>query len=78
MPQLIQTGHYNHPWIGISGTSLTYDLAQAMNLNPDQKGALVVSVTSNSPAQKAGLEGGTNQTTVNGQPVLLGGDVIIA
>ncbi|MEJ2350139.1 MAG: PDZ domain-containing protein, partial [Anaerolineales bacterium] len=25
-----------------------------------------------------GLEGGTNQTTVNGQPVLLGGDVIIA
>jgi serine protease Do len=78
VPQLIQTGHYNHPWIGISGTSLTYDLAQAMNLNPDQKGALVVSVTSNSPAQKAGLEGGTNQTTVNGQPVLLGGDVIIA
>jgi serine protease Do len=78
VPQLIQTGHYNHPWIGISGTSLTYDLAKAMNLNPDQKGALVVSVAPNSPAQKAGLQGGSNQTTVSGQPVLLGGDVIVA
>jgi serine protease Do len=78
VPALIQTGHYDHPWIGISGTTLTYDLAQAMNLNPDQQGVLVADVSPNSPAQKAGLQGGTQQTTVNGQPVVLGGDVITA
>jgi serine protease Do len=78
VPSLIQTGKYDHPWIGISGTSLTSDLAQAMNLDPSQRGALVVDIAQNSPAAKAGLQGGDNQTTVNGQPVVLGGDVIIA
>lgn len=78
VPSLIQTGKYDHPWIGISGTSLTSDLAQAMNLDPSQRGALVVDIAQNSPASKAGLQGGDNQTTVNGQSAVLGGDVIIA
>lgn len=78
VPSLISTGHYDHPWIGISGTSMTYDLAKAMNLNPEQKGALVVDVVSNSPASAAGLQGSNNQVTINGQPVPVGGDVITA
>ena len=78
VPSLIKSGHYDHPWIGISGTTLTRDLAQAMNLNADQRGVLVADVSPNSPAQKAGLQGGTQQTTVNGQPVVLGGDIITA
>jgi serine protease Do len=75
---LIQTGQYQHPWIGISGISLTYDLANAMNLNPQQKGALVVDVAKNGPAAKAGLQGSNQQTTINGQQVPVGGDVITA
>ncbi|MGA9192900.1 MAG: trypsin-like peptidase domain-containing protein [Anaerolineales bacterium] len=75
---LIQTGQYQHPWIGISGTSLTYDLAKAMNLDPQQKGALVVDVAKNGPAAKAGLQGSNQQTTINGQQVPVGGDVITA
>ena len=78
VPALISTGHYDHPWIGISGTSMTYDLAQAMNLNPEQKGALVVDVAPNSPAAAAGLQGSNNQVTINGQLVPVGGDVITA
>ena len=75
---LIQTGQYRHPWIGISGTSLNYDLAQAINLDPQQKGALVVDVASNGPAAKAGLQGSNQQATINGQQIPVGGDVITA
>ncbi len=78
VPALIQTGHYAHPWIGISGTSLDPTLAQAMRLNADQRGALVVDVTPGSPADKAGVRGSTRQTTIDGQSVRVGGDVITA
>ncbi len=78
VPTLIQTGRYDHSWIGISGTSLTYDLALAMNLGPQQRGALVNSVNSNSPASKAGLRGSTRTASINGMDTPVGGDVITA
>jgi serine protease Do len=78
VPDLIKSGHYDHPWIGISGASMTPDLAGAMNLNSDQRGALVIEVLPNSPAEKAGLQGSARQATINGQQVNVGGDVITA
>lgn len=69
VPQLIQNGEVQHPWLGISGGDLTADLAQAMGLNRDQQGVLVSSIITGGPAALAGLQGGNNQ---NG----LGGDVI--
>jgi serine protease Do len=78
VPILIQTGHYDHPYLGISGTTLAPDLAKAMNLNTDQKGALVVQVTASGPASKAGLMASTSQTQIAGQNVPIGGDVITA
>lgn len=78
VPVLIKTGHYDHPYLGISGTDLTYDLATAMNLPSTQKGALVISVSPNGPAAAAGLQGSNNQVTINGQTEVVGGDVITA
>jgi serine protease Do len=78
VPVLIQSGHYDHPYLGISGTTLTPDLAKAMNLSANQKGALVEQVTANSPAAKAGLIGSTRQVQILGQAVLVGGDLITA
>ncbi len=78
VPVLIQTGHYDHPYLGISGTTLTPDLAKAMNLNANQKGALVEQVTAGGPAAKAGLIGSTRQVQISGQTALVGGDVITA
>jgi serine protease Do len=78
VPALISTGHYDHPWLGISGTSLTPDIATADNLPSNQQGVLVVDVTSGGPASKAGIQGGSNQTAVGGNQVPLGGDVITA
>jgi serine protease Do len=78
VPALIQTGHYDHPYIGITGTTLTSDLAKAMSLDPTQQGALVIDVVPNSPAAKAGIQGSTGQATINGSQAPIGGDVIVA
>jgi serine protease Do len=77
-PELIKSGKYEHSWLGISGGSMIPDLATAMNLKSDQRGALVGKVTAGSPAEKAGLHGSEKQTTINGENVNVGGDVIIA
>ncbi len=78
VPTLIKTGRYEHAWLGISGTSLSPELAKAMDLKADQRGALVVDVVPDSPADKAGLRGSDRQVTVEGQSVPVGGDVIVA
>ncbi len=75
-PSLIKTGTYAHSWLGITGIALTPDLAKAMNLPSDQRGALVGDVASGGPADKAGLLGSTQTVTVNGQDFIVGGDVI--
>ncbi len=77
VPSLIKTGTYNHPWLGFSGVNITPDVAQAMNLSPTQQGALVVDVTPNGPADKAGLAG-SQSVRRNRQSVTTGGDIITA
>lgn len=77
VPALIQNGKAQHPYIGFSGTTLGPDLAQAMNLDASQRGALVISVTPGTPAEQAGLRGGNKQVTVAGIPTNVGGDLIV-
>ena len=78
VPALIEAGHYEHPWLGISGMTLTPDLAQAMDLEPDRRGVLVADVTSGSPADDAGLQGSDRQAEIEGIQVNVGGDIILA
>jgi 2-alkenal reductase len=78
VPALISNGKYDHPYLGISGISMTPDIAQAMNLPTDTRGALVEQVTSGGPADKAGLQPSTNTVTINGVEGTVGGDVITA
>ncbi len=78
VPALIKDGKYVHSWLGVSGTTLTPDLATAMKLDAGQRGALVEEVLPNSPAEKAGLKASNQQTAINGQNVNVGGDVITA
>jgi S1-C subfamily serine protease len=77
IPTLIAGKQFEHPWLGISGTTLGLDLAKAMNLSV-QHGVLVVQVLNNSPASKAGLQGSNQTVTFQGQDVPSGGDVITA
>ncbi|MGE5530720.1 MAG: S1C family serine protease, partial [Bacteroidota bacterium] len=53
-PELIRTGKFEHPYIGIRGGTLTSQVAEAMKLPATTRGALVVEVTPGSPAEKAG------------------------
>jgi S1-C subfamily serine protease len=78
VPALIKDGKYVHTWLGISGTTLVPDLATAMKLDSAQRGALVEEVMPNSPAEKAGLKGSSQQVTLDGQNTNVGGDVITA
>jgi S1-C subfamily serine protease len=59
VPTLIQKGSYDHPWLGISGGSMTADVAQSAGLPINYKGVVVSSIQSGSPAEKAGLKGTT-------------------
>jgi len=74
--QLISTGKVTHTWLGIEGAEVTNDIAKALNL-PVTHGVLVGKVVPGGPAAKAGIHGGNTQATVAGQPMVLGGDIII-
>jgi len=76
LPFLIATGQYKHPWMGISGLDLSLDIAEAMGLE-EVKGFLIITVIEGSPAEKAGLRGGTEIVTIGGEQILIGGDVVI-
>ncbi len=78
VPSLISTGKYDHPYLGVSGTDMTPDIASAMNLPTDTRGALVIQVSPGGPAAAAGLQGSNNTVTINGQQGTVGGDVITA
>jgi S1-C subfamily serine protease len=74
--QLIQTGQYMHPWIGIMSVDLEPDIAEALGLNIT-KGTIVVEVVAESPADVAGIKAGNQTTTIDGRTFTLGGDVIV-
>jgi len=69
MQQLIETGSIQRGRLGAQAQNLTPDLAQAFKLDPDIKGAIVVKVLPDSPADKAGLKVGDVIRTVNQRPV---------
>jgi len=73
--QILTTGSVQHAYLGISGTDLTPQLANVLNLSI-KHGALVQTVVSGSPADKAGVQGGSATVTIGGQQVRAGGDVI--
>ncbi len=73
--QIIATGHAQHPYVGVKGLALTPALAQALHIST-QHGFLVEEVTAGSPAEQAGLQGGTTSASVGGSSIKLGGDII--
>jgi S1-C subfamily serine protease len=75
---LVTKGSYDqHPWLGATGTDMTYEITKAMSASVTY-GWLIVQVTTGGPADKAGLQGGTKQVLVAGEYVTIGGDIITA
>jgi len=77
LPDLIEKGTYDHPYLGIEGMDMTPAIAEAMGLDPSTRGCLVVDVVEGGPAEKAGLRGGTTEAIIDGSRVKVGGDIII-
>jgi S1-C subfamily serine protease len=72
---LIETGDYKHPWLGVSALDVNIAIADAIGLEKPQ-GVLIIEVTEGSPADQAGLRGANANVTIDGQTVPIGGDVI--
>jgi S1-C subfamily serine protease len=73
--ELETKGSVEHAYLGIEGGTITPELAKAVNL-PVQEGVLIQSVEQGGPSDKAGIEGGTTQATIDGAEITLGGDII--
>ncbi|HEY9652673.1 MAG TPA: PDZ domain-containing protein, partial [Coleofasciculaceae cyanobacterium] len=80
--QLVTQGKVQHPYLGIQMVSLTPELKQNINSNPDagltvdeEQGVLIAKVMPNSPAAKAGLRSGDVIHQINGQSVKKAEDV---
>ena len=75
---LVETGTYEgHAYLGVTGTDMSYEIAEAMGVNVTY-GWLIVDVIKDGPADKAGLQGGTQQVYIGGSWIPIGGDIIIA
>ena len=75
MGQIEKTGKATYAWLGVSGQTVSPDVAKALGLSVSQ-GVLVASVQTGSPAAKAGIVGGQKQVALQDQVYVTGGDVI--
>jgi S1-C subfamily serine protease len=75
LEQLKETGEVEHAFIGISGGTLTPELAEALDL-PVEEGVIVQTVVGGGPADEAGIQAGKTSAEVEGQQIGLGGDII--
>jgi serine protease Do len=71
---LIKNGVVHHGYLGVGLNDVTPDNAKFFNL-PGNSGALIASVTPDSPANRAGLKAGDVVTAVDGRNVETGSDL---
>lgn len=76
VPELITKGRVSHPWLGISGLTVTSEIRQALSL-PVDRGVLVVRVARRSPAALAGIRGGERRVPIGNTIIWVGGDVLV-
>ncbi len=75
--QLIEKGSVQHAYVGVTLQEIDPSLAKGLGLDV-KSGLLVQTVQPGSPAERAGLRGGTGQTVVDGISVGKGGDLIVS
>ena len=68
MKEIIEFGKVTRGWLGVEGTELTARAAMSTGIQ-GVKGALIVGVFINSPADMAGIRAGDIVVAVNGKPV---------
>jgi len=74
---LSKYGRVRRPSLGIVSLAIGPDIADQMGL-PEVSGVLVQKVISGGAAERAGLHGGNQQAYLGNQPIMMGGDLIVA
>ncbi len=80
VPALITRGEVDYSWLGINtvrSNSGVIAFSEALGL-PVNSGVLITGITPDSPAEAAGLRGGTAIQVVRDVPICAGGDIILA
>lgn len=77
MDDLMATGSYAHPYVGIGTAEITSTVASQFSL-PVKEGLLIQTVDPNSAAAQAGLKGGSGQQQAGARQLAAGGDIITA
>jgi len=68
MQEILEYGKITRGWMGVEGTEITARAAMATG-NPNIKGALIVGVFIDSPADKAGIQTGDVMVAIDGKAV---------
>ena len=76
VPELVETGSYDHSFMGVSVLEVEPLLAEANDL-PEARGVYVAEVSEDGPSAGV-LHGADGETTVEGATVPTGGDAIVA
>jgi S1-C subfamily serine protease len=74
---LRESGRVVRPWLGIQGRGVDSRLT-ALVRTPLTSGYLAETVYDGSPADRAGIQGGTLSIVIQGEEYLLGGDIVTA
>ena len=74
---LRESGRVVRPWLGMQGRPIEASLGAVVRM-PVTPGYLVEIVYDGSPAERAGVRGGTLAVVVQGEEYLLGGDIVTA
>jgi serine protease Do/serine protease DegQ len=74
MEQLVSNGEVERGFVGISVQDMTPELAEALNVDR-QSGAIIVSVSKDSPAEESGLEPGDVIVSIDTKDVTMASDV---
>ena len=77
LSDLTRYGHVKRPSLGIVSYPIGPDLASQMGLAADS-GVLIQKVLPGGAAERAGLHGGNQQAYLGNEPIVIGGDLIIA
>ena len=75
--ELRANGRVIRPWLGIKGKFVTDEVRNLIAL-PLVSGLLIIDVEDGSPAQTIGLRAGNLDVTIEGEPWILGGDILVA
>lgn len=78
-PELIKDGKFEYAYLGLQGSTITAELASALDLAQNELGVYVSSVVPGSPAEVAGVQGGSETVTNDdGLEFEKGGDIVKA